>query len=258
LREISYALRTIAFSPGFAAIAALSLALGIGANAAIFSLADALLLHPLPVSDPDKIVTVTTDAFGEKFQVGVSYPNYRELRDRAQSFDGMALFQTSTFAFAKSPSGLSQRRIGTIVSSNFLNVLGIQPAVGRGFLPQEGEVPGRDAVVVLSYAFWKNEFGRDRSIVGRSIRINGLDFSVVGIAPESFTGIEQHLYPAFYLPLMMVQRLKGTRENPLENRADDSWKIKARLKSGVPQKKAQAELSAIWENLRQQFPETNR
>jgi predicted permease len=257
-REIRYAFRTIASSPGFAAIAALSLALGIGANAAIFSLVDALLVHPLPVPSAEKIVTVTTDTVGEKFQVGVSYPNYRDLMSRSQSFDGMALFATSTFAFAKSSADVPQRHVGTVVSDNFFKVLGVQPSLGRGFLPQEGEVSSRDAVVVLSYAFWNDQFGGDRSVVGRSVRINGLDFKVVGVASESFTGIDQHLHAAFYVPAQMVQRLDGAQDNVLEDRGNDSWQIKARLKSGVSQARAQSELAVIWQSLRQQYPETNR
>lgn len=257
-QEIKYGLRLMVKNPGFTSIAVLSLALGIGANASIFSLADAVLLRPLPVVDSGRIVTVATEAKGDQFDAAVSYPNYRDLRDKSGSIDSLFAIRTSTFSFAKSRAEIAQVRAGVVVSDNFFPVLDIQPEIGRTFLPTESAVPGRDAVVVLDYQFWNSQFNHDPSALGSIVRINGIDFTIVGVCPKSFTGVNQSLRPAFYVPAMMSQRLAGSPENPLENRGSHIWQVKAKLNPGVPREQAQAELSTIWIALQQQFPESNR
>ena len=216
---------------GFTAIAALSLALGIGANSAIFSLADALLLRPLPIRDPGAVVTVTTNTPDNPYS-GVSYPNYRDLRDKSQSFDGVVAFQLSTWGVANSANEIAQMRMGVIVSDNFFQVLGVEPTLGRSFRPEETRVPGRDAVVVLAHDFWNNQFAADQSVIGRTIRLNGIDFTVVGVAPESFTGVDQYIRPALFVPVTMKQRLDASKDNPLETRGNHDFTVKARLKPG--------------------------
>lgn len=257
-KEIQYSFRLMMRSPLLSGIAALSLALGIGANAAIFSLADAALLRPLPVADSDRVVTVQTQAVGDQFDTGISYPNYRDLRDKSRSFEGLVAFRTLTFSFAKSSAEVPHVRAGMVVTDNFFNALGVRPAMGRGFIPEEGAVPGRDAVVVLDYGFWNDQFNSDASIVGSTLRINGIDFTVVGVAPKSFTGVDQFLRPAFYVPALMYQRLRGTQEDALEGRDNHGWQVKGRLKPGVPRESAQAELTIIWQDLQRQFPDQNR
>ena len=256
-RDVRYALRMMARTPGFTVIAVLSLALGIGANAAIFSLADALLLRPLPVRDPGRVVTVTTDIPGDQFGGTVSYPNYQDLRDKTRSFDGLTASQSSIFSFAKSGSAAPQRRAGMVVSDNIFHVLGVEPTLGRGFLPEENKVAGRDAVVVLGYDFWNDQFNHDKTIIGRSVRINGINFIVVGVAPKAFTGLD-YLRPDLYVPAMMLQRISGAPENPVENRGDYSWQLKGRLKPGVSREQARAELATIWTDLQRQFPQTDQ
>ncbi len=244
-------------NPGFTAIAVLSIALGIGANSAVFSLADALLLRPLPVRDPGSVVTVSTATPGSPFG-GVSYANYRDFRDKLRSFDGMVAFQFSTWGVATSTKDAAQMRMGAFVSENFFPVLGVEPATGRGFRADEGAVPGRDAVVVLGHEFWKTQFGASPSAIGQSIRINGVDFTVVGVAPEKFTGIERYVRPAMFVPFMMKQRLDGSKEDPLEKRGEHGLTVKARLRPGTPMETAQAELATLWTGLQQQHPEENR
>jgi predicted permease len=173
-QDIRYAVRILLKNPGFTLIAALSLALGIGANSAIFSLADAVLLRPLPVLAPGAVVTVSTNTPDNPYG-GVSYPDYRDLRAKSQSFDGMVAYQLSTMSAATSPKALPQIRTGLVVSDNWFQVLGVQPVLGRAFLPEEGKVPGRDAVVVVSYDFWENQLARDPSVIGRNLRIKGID-----------------------------------------------------------------------------------
>ncbi len=257
LQEIRHTYRMLARNPGFTAIAALSLALGIGANSAIFSLADALLLRPLPIRDPGAVVTVMTNTPDNQLSL-VSYANYRDLRDNSRSFDGVVAFQLSTWGVATSAKDIAQMRMGVIVSDNFFQVLGIEPTLGRGFRREESQVPGRDAVVVLGHDFWKNQFAGDRTVIGRPIRLNGIDFTVVGVAPERFTGVDQYIRPAMFVPVMMKQRLDASKDNPLEKRSDHGFNVKARLKQGTSMGTAQAELTTIWKGLQQQYPDANR
>lgn len=244
-------------NPGFTAIAVLSLALGIGANSAVFSLADALLLRPLPIQDPGAVVTITTTPPDSPFG-GVSYANYRDFRDRLRSFDGVVAFRFATWGVATSAKDTAQMRMGAFVSENFFSVLGVEPTLGRGFRPDEGQVPGRDAVVVLAYEFWKAHFAASPSAIGQTVRISGIDFTVVGVAPEKFTGIERYVRPAMFVPFMMQQRLDGSKDDPLEKRGEHGLTVKARLRPGTPMSTAQAELTSLWRVLQQQYPEENR
>jgi predicted permease len=261
-QEVRHAFRMLVKSPAFTFVAALSLALGIGANSALFSLHDAILLRPLPVREPGSVVTITTASPEDRgFSGGVSYPNYRDLRDKSRSFDGLVADRLITVSFGRSRQAAREMRMGMLVSDNFFDVLGIQPVLGRRFAPTEGQVPGRDAVVVLGYDYWKNALAEDASILGRTILLNGIDFSVVGVAPASFTGTSQLIRPAFYVPSTMAQRLStatATPENTLEDRAARWFEIKGRLRSGVSRQAAQTELAALWGRLEQQYPDANR
>ncbi len=248
LQDITYSFRTLLKTPGFTVIAVLSIALGIGANSAIFSLADALLLRPLPVYQPGSVLTISTDLDSETMG-GVSYPDYRDFRDKARSFDGMATFDFTGVSVAKSTKDDAHLRGALMVSDNFFQVLGVQPTLGRGFLPEEGAVSGQHPVAVLSYDFWRTEFGGDPSILGRRVRINGFDFNVVGVAPESFTGVDQYVRPNLYIPAAMSQRLTASPENRIEDRSNHGFSVKARLKPGVSLEQAQAELASIWKGL---------
>jgi predicted permease len=256
-QDVRHAYRMFVKNPGFTAIAALSLALGIGANSAIFSLADALLFRPLPIRDPGAVVTISTAPPDSPYG-GVSYANYRDFRDKLRSFDGVVAFTFSTWGVATSAKDAAQMRMGVFVSGNFFSVLGVEPTLGRGFRRDEGQVPGRDAVVVLGHQFWKTHFAASPSAIGQTIRINGVDFTVVGVAPEKFTGIERYIRPAMFVPLMMKQRLDASKDDPLEKRGDHGLTVKARLRPGTSMRTAQAELATLWKGLQQQYPEENR
>ncbi len=257
LRDMRHAVRLLRRSPLFTAIAVLSLALGIGANGAIFSLADAAILRPLPVREPGAIVTIgAASPDDRRGGLAVSYPNYRDLRAHAQSFDGLIAHQRSTVSFGRSRDAVRDMRLAMLVSDNFFAVLGIQPALGRGFTAEEGA--RRDAVVVLGHDFWTNVLGEDGSILNGVVWINGVEFMVVGVAPERFTGMDPYIRPAFYLPIVMAQQLSAARESPLEDRSARAFVVKGRLKSGVSPRSAQAELTTIWSGLMQLYPDANR
>ena len=256
-QEIRHALRLLARNPGFAAIAILSLALGIGANSAIFSLADALLLRPLPVKDSGAVLTVSA-VTPEQIQGSLSYPDYRELRDKAQSFDGLVAYQFTTVGLATAPGAQPQMRAGMVTSENLFRVLGVEAETGRTYAADEGAIPGKDAVIVLGHDFWRDQLGADKSVVGHAMRINGVDFTVIGVLPKSFTGMDQYFRPAFYAPASMLQRINDSKTNPLEDRANRAFSIKGRLKGSVDIRTAKAELASLASNLERQFPETNR
>ena len=257
LHEIRYAFRLILRSPGFTAIAVLSLALGIGANAAIFSIADALLLRPLAVADPARVLDVSTSPPGQSVG-GLSYPDYRDLRDQARSFDGMVAFQLSTFSMARSKADPAQMRMGMLVSDNFFSSLGVQPALGRSFLPEEASAKSANPTVVLGYGFWMDQFNSDRDVIGRTIRIAGIDFTVIGVAPKSFTGMDQYIRPAFFVPIVLAQSLNPAAKDPLEDRHSYNFSVEARLKPTVSRNAAQSELATLLSNLQREYPGPDR
>jgi len=258
--DIRHAWRMFVKNPGFTAIAVISIAFGTGGNVAIFSAADALLLRPLPVPHPDDLINV-----GSKIRIGIatrsaaSYPDYVDIRDRNRSFDGLLAFTSRTTGFSAHPGASPQAKVATIVSGNFFRVLGVDPDVGRGFLPEEDAVPGRDAVTVLSYGVWQQDFAGDRSVLGRKVAIAGIDFTVVGVAPERYTGIDaRRIQDAVYVPLAMWSRITNVPgPDPLTARGVRGLNVKGRLKPGVTITEAQAELTVIAKDLERAYPDTN-
>jgi predicted permease len=260
VHDVRYGCRMLAANPGFTLVAVASLALGVGANCAAFSWADALLLRPLTVARPYEVVTVGSTMSVEGFsRLGASYREYADIRDRSTSFDGLVAFTGLTSGLAATRDALPKLTLGLLVSGNFFTVMGVEPERGRAFRPEEDQVPGRDAVVVISHALWKQQFGSAPDILGRRVQLSGVDFTIVGVAPEKFTGMNQFARSDFYVPLMMWPRLgadAGTQ--PLDDRNVRSVTIKGRLKPGVTMARAQAELTVIATDLERAYPETNR
>ena len=259
LQDIMFALRVLLKNRAFTVVAILSLAIGIGATSAMFGVADALLLRPLPVLRPSEVVTIESKTPKESYG-GMSYRDYVDYRDHVKSLEGLvALANAYPFAFSPRPDILPQIKYGMLVTGNFFQVMGVQPELGRGFRPEEDRVPGRDAVVVLGHDFWMQEFSGDRSVVGRTIRLNGIDFNVIGVMPEKFTGMDQYFHLAMIVPMMMSSRLATTsKRDLLEKRDNRALLVKARLKAGVTMAQAQAELAGIAKGLEQSYPDTNR
>ena len=259
--DVRHACRLFAKNPGFTAIAVISIAFGTGANVAMFSAADALLLRPLPVPRPSELVTVGSKVKRGMMTLNVaSYPDYVDIREQSRSFDGLLAFTSRTAGFSTAPGAPPQVKIATIVSGNFFRVLDVQPEIGRGFLQSEDLVPGRDAVAVLSYGMWQKEFGGERSALGRKIHIAGIEFTVIGVMPERFTGIEPRLIrDAAYVPLAMwPQLMNAPGIDPLTARDFRNLTVKGRLKPGVTIGQAQAELTVIGNDLERAHPHTNK
>lgn len=261
LSDIQFAFRILRKTPGFTAIAVLSLALGIGANSAMFSLADALLFRPLPVPSPSRVVTVSDAA--PDLPVGsfgnMSYPDFVDLRDKNKSFAGLTAVAYTSVGMTEQPDALPQLRLAQTVSGNFFRVLEIEPVLGRAFSVDEDSVPGRDAVAVLGYDMWEQHFSADPKIVGRTIRLNNVEFTIIGVAPKKFAGLNLVVHPDLYLPAMMLPRVAPTGEvNPLDRRDVRTFTVKGRLKPGVSLAQADAEMATIASSLTAAYPVTNR
>ena len=256
LADIRYALRALRQQPAFVAVAVLSLALAIGANSAIFSFADALLLRPLPVKDPAAVFDIGNTTPDNPFE-GMSFPDYRDLRDKSRSFSGLAAYRLTTLAAALDPAAPAQMRFVALVSDNFFPVTGVTPAAGRAFLPGEA-TRSAQPVAMLSYDFWKQNYPGEHSAIGGTLRLNGIIFTIVGVTPASFTGLDRFIRPSIFVPLRMAQRLDGEPADPLEDRGRHNLVVKGRLNPGASQESAQAEVAIIGAALEREYPKTNR
>src|SRR5271155_2461795 len=201
LQDIGFAFRQLRRAPSFAVTAVLTLALGIGANTAIFSLVNSLLLKPLPVPDPQQIATIVPREHNGPLQQALSWNEYKEVRAQSgKSFNDI-------FAYTISLDGLAakgqhpDRIMTTFVSGNFFEGLGLKPAAGRLFLRSEGEILGRDPVIVLGYDYWQQRFNGDPNVVGRPVMLDGKPVTIIGVAPKGFGGMQTFFTQAAYLPL---------------------------------------------------------
>ena len=257
-------MRTLRKSPGFALVAIVSLALGIGANSAMFSLADALLLRPLPVPHASDLIVVQSQLRGESIggiapYSGLSYPDFKDLRDRSKSYTGLVASLYSQFGFATEKGVLPRMKFGELVSGDFFSVLDVPLALGRAFRPDEDKVPGRDAVVVLGHDLWRTDFASDPNVVGRTIFLNNVPFTVIGVAPEPFTGSNGLVRSALFVPLAMGPRLTDDlQQSMLQKRENRGKTVYGRLRPGVSVAQAAAEARVVSQQLAQAYPATNR
>jgi predicted permease len=265
LQDLKFGARLLVKSPGFTVVAALSLALGIGANTTIFTLVNAVLLNPLPVEDPAQLVSVfTTDernaANGAAFGfLQVSPMNFKDLRDHNEVFSGMTA-HTGLPLNISGGTGEPQQVFGEIVTGNYFGVLGARPLAGRGFLPDEDQTPGAKLVCVLGYGEWQKRFGGDISIVGRTITLNGQPFTVVGVMPKGFKGTNAIGAPALWVPYMTYQQTMSGFQLELgrpDQRRGLVFNVTGRLKPGVTVQQADANLKTIARQLAQEYPNEN-
>ncbi|MGH9393323.1 MAG: ABC transporter permease [Terriglobales bacterium] len=255
MREIRYALRLIGRNPGLSLVAVLSLALGIGANATIFSFADALLLQQPPVAQPQRLVEVYTRDNSPQAALNglypLSYPDWKDFSERTQTLSGLAIYNPGTEVNARVGGGV-ETWSGQLVSANYFAVLGIKPVIGRWFTPPEAAAAGQGALVVLSYAAWQAKFGGERSVVGRELRLNGIPYTVVWVAPRGFAGMFAGLECDFWAPVTMAARLGSP--NVLGERGNRGQFAVGRLKPGVTMAAASAEMDSIQRALSRQYP----
>jgi putative ABC transport system permease protein len=249
------AARTLVRNPGFTAAAGLTIAVGIAANAVVFGLVDTVLFRPLPVREPEKLVglyrKIPTDPSFNRF----SYPNYLDVRDRSHSFSGLAAYYFAPFNL--SVAGASERVFGKIVTGNYFEVLGVEMALGRAFLPEEDRVPNERPVAIVSHALWKNRLGADPAALGRSIVVNGQAFTLVGVTAESFRGTEVGMVPSVFVPMMMQsQAMPG--QDWLDNRSTGWLRVVGRLKPATSLADARAETQVLGEHLRREHPDANQ
>jgi len=250
LQDVRYGIRMLAKSPGFTAIAVLTLALGIGANTAIFSLTDQVLLRFLPVAHPEQLVVLRspgpnpghTSSDGDD-AASFSYPMYKDLRDQNPVFAG--LLARYAVALNVSARGATERADGELVSGNYFEALGVQPALGRVFAPEDETAPGANPVAVLSYGYWTRRFGNDRSILNKQLEVNGTALTVVGVARSGFSGIQIGQTPDVFIPVTMKAMMTPNWDG-LADRRDHWLAIVGRLKPGFAPAKAEAAIAPTY------------
>ncbi len=259
-KDIQYAGRLLRRTPLFTATAVLSLAIGIAGNAAIFSVSDALLMRTLPgISDPGTLVDLGRTQNGRPIDT-MSYPNFVDLRDRNTVFDGVAAFRPTAVPFGLADDGGSQQAYGTAVSGNYFDVVGVSMALGRALRLDDDRVESPNAVLVLSHQLWERRFDSDPGIVGRTVRVNGTPFTVVGVAGPGFRGTTVSL-TEFWMPIAVQPRLIDTsRTTPgaLTSRAAVWMMAIGRLKPERSLAQARDEVARISRDLEREYPDENR
>jgi len=257
LREIRYALRLIRRDRAFALAVLLSTALGVGATASIFSLVDAFLLRPLPVPETGRVVRLTS--LTESNPVGrFSYAEVDDIHTRTQSFEGLATSKNAVFGFSQGRDDQPRITIGILVNGDFFSTLGVRPVLGRGFTAADDQVPGRSPVVVISHGMWQREFGSRPDVIGRPLRLNASEFTIVGVTPEWFTGIHPFLQPALYVPHTMIREATGAGIDVLTDRTARSVDVFARLRPGVSMEQARDDLRRLATNLEREHPAASK
>ncbi|HEX6162303.1 MAG TPA: ABC transporter permease, partial [Vicinamibacterales bacterium] len=264
LKDVRYALRWMRRSPGFSAVAILSLGLGVGVNTAMFSLVDAMLFRPLPVASPGTLVDVfTAGGDGDEFAT-TSYQDFLDLKAQNTVFSDMLAY--SPMMAPLSLGDRSRITLGQIVTSNHFTMLGVQPQLGRLLVPSDDD-PGAARVVVLSHRMWQREFGGDPAIAGKQLTLRGLSYTIAGVAPESFTGVVPLLTPELWLPIQYVEEVEPAGINDsvpspgntrLERRGMRWLFVKGRLKDGVTAAQANANVALIGRQLEAAHVQSNK
>ena len=257
VQDLRIGVRALLRNPGFTATAVLTLALGIGANTAAFTVINTVLLGKLPVPEPDRLVKVYTSDYSSGLYSGSSYPDFAEYRDRAASFTDLAAYSTSPMNLGT--GGDAERIQGVVVTRNFFEVLGIRPAHGQFFPPGDDTTPGGSPVAVLGHELWQRSFGADPGAVGQEVTINGATFSVIGVAPESFRGVEVINASALWVPMSMLEQAMPRRAGTdILNLRGSRWlQMVGRLAPEVSLDSARAEVTTLAEQLAQAYPNTN-
>jgi predicted permease len=259
VQDLRFAIRSLRRTAGLTAFVVITLALGIGMTSATFSMVDALIFRPYPVPHAGTVVTLAATTHESKFEE-FSYREYLDIRDNTKSYDGVIAYADMQAVGFSAEIGVTPRiKGGVMVSGNFFRVLGVEPRLGRGFRVEEDQVPGRNAVVVLGPDFWRHEFAGDPGVVGRTIRLNGTAFTVIGVARDSFPGMQVFEDPDMYVPLAMAPVFStNLRKNFFEDRDDRELSVKARLKPDASLQDARNELAVLAKNFERDYPDVTR
>ena len=249
LSDVKFAIRKLRHSPGFALTAIIPLALGIGANVVVFSILNGLLLRPLDVPHPENLVQITRVAMGNIVD-WQSYPDYRDFRDRDTSFSG--LLTTGVTRTGISIGDSSQKSWGASVSANYFDVLGVEPELGRFFHQQDDRGLGSAPFIVLSNDFWRRRFNSSAQVVGQTVRLNQHVFTVIGVAPRAFSGLDPFFWPDFFIPIVNAEQVTGRSDLCCRDHMGVS--IMGRLKPGVSWQQATGSLNALAKQMAKEDP----
>jgi predicted permease len=253
LADLRYAVRRLLQRPAFTAIALLTMALGIGANSAIFSIVNAVLLRPLPVESPDRLVEIYSQE-GDEEPITQAYPDYLDIRAREDLFSGVTAYTADFFSLGVGTQ--SEVTFGESVAGNYFQVLGVSPVLGRAFIPGEDDVPGAPRVVVIGDGLWRRRFASDPGVLGQTLRVRGQPFEIVGVMPPRFKGLLMGFVAELWVPLTTnVSFAAG--DDMLDDRGSRWLLVKGRLRPGVTAEQAQAGLDVLAGQLAESYPESN-
>jgi putative ABC transport system permease protein len=253
LQDFRYALRQLRKSPGFTAVAVLTLALGLGANSAIFSVIYAVLLSPLPFHAPSRLVIVKPTEPGRRDDIGTSYPTFLDWRAQNHVFEGLSVFRQDDFTLTG--RGAPAHLTGAVVSANLFAVLGVPPAAGRDFVPQEDQPGGTGWPIILSHSLWQDRFGSDPKIVGQSLTLDGRTFAVVGVMPVGFQFPVQRTPVEFWTTIALDAQVTNGASPITAQRGAGYLDVIARVKPQVTIETAQTAMAGIQGGLNRQYPE---
>ncbi|MGH9403342.1 MAG: ADOP family duplicated permease, partial [Terriglobia bacterium] len=254
-RDVRFGFRTLAKSPGFTAVAILTLALGIGGTSTVFSWIDSTLLNPIPgIANTSGLVSVMRGTVSEHPTPPFSYPDYVDLRRHNRSFSGLLAYNDHFMSLTGTRK--PERIYGALTSANYFKVLGVKPVLGRGFLPEDETSPGGAPIVVISYALWRSHFASDPSAVGRTLQINRHNYTVVGVAPPHFQGCATGLRDDVWIPLVMDREVWGS--NRPEDRGIFWLNVLGRLRPGVAREQAAEEMNLLMQQIAASTPNIER
>ncbi|HKQ92716.1 MAG TPA: ABC transporter permease, partial [Blastocatellia bacterium] len=258
-QDLRFGARMMVKAPGFTLIAVLSIALGIALNSAVFTFVNGMLFKPMPVRDPEGLVALYTIEPNSIYPGQFSYPDYIDYRDHNQVFSDLFIRLTTQGLSLKGRDGAAEMVCGELVTGNYFTGLRLDPEIGRLFTPDDDKRPGGHPVAVLSHAFWQRRFGGAPNVVGQIVKLNGHDFTVIGVAKKGFSGTRRFGWiPDVFLPLMMyAQALPGTSESFLSDRGNRSFNINGRLRDGVTIEQARAAMNIFAGRLANDYPQTN-
>ncbi|MGI9074669.1 MAG: ABC transporter permease [Bryobacteraceae bacterium] len=250
LQDLAYAVRRLRKSLGFTVLAIATLTLAIGANTTVFSAINALILRPLPVEQPQDLVFFS----GPKGSQNQSYPNYRDFRDRTRTLSGLIAFRVA--AMALSHTGTNARIWGYDASGNYFQVLGVHPALGRFFTPAEDQKPRANPYAVISYSCWQHRFGGDPAVVHKTVKLNGMDYAILGVAPKGFIETELLYVPEIWVPMSMEAQIEPGNDWLKNEYTWNIW-VLSRIKRGVSREQAQSEINGIAAQVIRERPKAN-